>query len=61
MIFKDGFEKDLTSIQLNVITVYRSLVIKVSKVPTIHGIPDEKVDLDKGYYNYVSVLIPFNK
>ena len=46
--FNYGFETDLNLIKITVITVYRSLVIKESNVTTIHGIPDETIDLDQG-------------
>ena len=59
--FQDGYEKDLTSNQLTLVTVDKIPVTEEAKVPTISVIPDETVDIEKGYYNGVYVLLQFNK
>ena len=59
--FKDGCDKDLT---LNIITfmIEDSITVtKEAKVLTISLIPDDTVDLEKGYYPGVYVLLHFNK
>ena len=30
-------------------------------MPTVYAIPDEKIYLEKGYYNYVYFLLQFNR
>ena len=49
-------EKDMNSNQITTMTVDRIPVIEESEMPTISVIPDETVDLEKGYnlmvYNF---------
>ena len=59
--FQDGCEKDLILNQLTVGTSEKSPMDEEPKVTTISVIPDETVDLEKGYYHSVHVLIHFNK
>ena len=42
-------------------TVKRILVTKEAEAPTISVIPDDTIDMDKGYYHGVYVLIHFKK
>ena len=46
--FQYGCEKDITSNQLDVVTVYRRSTTKEAEVPKIYVIPDETVNLEKG-------------
>ena len=60
MRFKDGCEKYLTPNQLTNMTVDSIPVTEEVGVPMISAIPDETVNLGKGYYHGVYVLPTFN-
>ena len=57
--FKDGFEKDLISNQTTVITVDRIPDTKKDELTKVSMIPDKTVDLEKGYYHVIYVLLHF--
>ena len=57
MGFQYGFEKDLISNQLTSVTLDKIPDAEEYKVPTISVIPVETVDLDKGYYHGVYMLL----
>ena len=59
--FQDGCEKDLTSNQLTIVIVEKSLVDNEPEVPTNTEIPEEQDTLEKIYYNSVCVIIHFKK
>ena len=59
--FQDGCEKYLNPNQLDVMTVENILMNKESGVPTMTVIPNRAIDFEKGYYNYVYVIIHFKK
>ena len=59
--FQDGCEKDLTSNQLTIVIVEKSLVDNEPEVPTNTEIPEEQDTLEKRYYNSVCVIIHFKK
>ena len=53
--FQYRCEKDSASNQLALVTVERNPATKESDVPTVSAIPDDIIDLDKGYYHGVYV------
>ena len=55
VIFQGGCEKDLILNQLTVGTSEKSPMDEEPKVTTISVIPDETVDLEKGYYHGVYI------
>ena len=59
--FYNECEKDLTPNQIIVVTVQRTPMTEEAEVSTFSVIPDETIDLDKGYYHGVYVLIQFNQ
>ena len=59
--FQDGCEKDINPNELTVVTVDNIPVGEEPKVRTIAVIPDEKVDLYKGFYHGVHVMEDFTK
>ena len=59
--FQGGCEKHMTSNQLTNVTVYRISMTEEDEVPMISTKPKEAVDLEKGYYHFVHVLLNFNK
>ena len=48
MRFQYGCEKDLTLNQLTIATLEKIPMTEEYEVPTISGIPDETIDLEKG-------------
>ena len=58
--FQDGCNKDMTPNQLTRVTLDEIPVTGEAEFPTIYSILDEKVDLEKGYYHGVYILINFN-
>ena len=58
--FQDGCDKDLISNKLTVVIVDKTPMTKESGVSIIYTTPDETVDLEKGYYHDIYVLLQFN-
>ena len=58
--FQDGCEKDVTSNKLTILTVENIPMNKEAEVVKISVMPNETIDLDKGYYHGVYVLLYFN-
>ena len=59
--FQDGYDKDMTMNQITGVKLDRIPVTKEAEFPTIYAILDWEVDLEKGYYHGVYILIQFNK
>ena len=59
--FQYGCEKYLTSNQLAIVILQKSLVEEETKVHMIPEIPKEQVTPEKGYYHDVYVILHFNK
>ena len=57
--FKNGFEKNLSSNQLTIVTAHEILVEEAPKVYTIPEIPEDNVESHKGCYRCVYVLLQF--
>ena len=55
--FQNGCEKNLSSNQLTVVTAHDILEEEAPKVSTIPEIPENNVKKQKGYYQYVYVLL----
>ena len=49
--FQDGCEKDMTSNQLNIMILEKIPVNEEAKVPMVDLIPDESMNMDKGFYH----------
>ena len=47
--FHDGCNKDTKLNQLTIVTVERSPANEEAEVPTVAVIPDDSIDLEKGY------------
>ena len=58
--FKDGCDNYMTPNQLTRVTLDEIPVTGEADFPTIYSILDEKVDLEKGSYHGVYILINFN-
>ena len=58
--FKDRCEKYLTLNHIAVVTVDSIPLTKEAEMPILSVIPDDTIDLDKGYYHFVYVLLHFN-
>ena len=61
MRFQYGCEKDLTSNQLTIMILEKSLMEQKPKVPMISEMPEEQVNLEKGNYHDFYVILHFNK
>ena len=61
VIFKYRCEKGMASNQLTVVKLEKTPMNEEAEVPMISVIPDESVNLEKGYYNSVYVMLNFNK
>ena len=61
MRFQYGCEKYPTLNQLTIATLEKIPMTNEYEVPTISGIPDETIDLEKGYYHGLYVLLKFQK
>ena len=59
--FKNGCEKNLSSNQPTVVIVEKIPVEEEPEVSTITEIPEDQVELEKGYYRYVYVMLQFKK
>ena len=57
--FHDGCEKNLSSNQLTVVAAHEILVADAPLVSTIPEIPEYNVEIHKGYYRCVYVLLQF--
>ena len=57
---QDRCDKDLTSNQITSVKIYRIPITKESEFPKIYTMTDEKVYLEKVYYNGVYVSLYFN-
>ena len=60
-MFQGGCNKDLTLNKVTIVATEKSPVTEEAEVPMISVIPGEIMDLDKGYYHGVYVLLYFNK
>ena len=58
--FQDGCEKDMILNQLTILKVEKTPLSIESEVPTIDVIPDDSIDLEKGCYQGVYVILYFN-
>ena len=59
--FQNGCEKNLSSNQLTFVIVYKIPVEEEPEVSTITEIPEDKIELEKGYYRCVYVMIKSKK
>ena len=59
--FQDGCEKNMSSNQLTIVIVEKILEEKEPEVYEIDEIPEEKVELEKGYYICVYIMLRFKK
>ena len=59
--FQDGRKKNLSSNQINVVIVEKIPEEKEPEVSEIPEIPKEQVELEKGYYSCVYVMLRFKK
>ena len=59
MRFQNGCEKNLSLNQLTVVMVEKIPVEEEPEVSTIPEIPEDQVELEKGYYCYVYVMLQF--
>ena len=59
--FQDGFEKELISNQLTFVKIESMPNTEEAKVPAIYVVAVETIDLDKGYYHGVYVLLQYKK
>ena len=59
--FQNGCKKNTSSNQLTVVIVEKITVEEEPEVSTIPEIPDEQVELEKGYYCCVYVMLQLKK
>ena len=59
--FQSGYENNLSSNQLTVVIVEKIPEEKEPEVSEIPEIPKEQVELEKGYYSCVYVMLRFKK
>ena len=59
--FQYGCEKDLNSNKLTAVAVEKNPVDEEPKVPTIASVPENAVDLEKGWYHGVYGIQDFTK
>ena len=57
--FHNGCKNNISSNQLTVVIVEKIPVEEEPEVSTIPEIPEEKVELEKGYYHCVYVMLQF--
>ena len=55
--FKDGYEKDMTSNQISVMTEEKIPMTKEADITMISVVPYDIIYLEKGYYNSRYVMI----
>ena len=59
--FQGGRKNNISSNQLTVVIVEKILEEKEPEVSRISEIPEEQVELEKGYYHYVYIMLWFKK
>ena len=59
MRFQNGYEKNLSSNQLTIMIVEKIPEEKELEVYEIAEIPEEQVELEKGYYRCVYIILQF--
>ena len=59
--FQNGCKKNMSSNQLTVVIVEKILGEKEPEFSEIYEIPEDQVELEKGYYNCVYVMMQFKK
>ena len=57
--FQNGFKNNLSSNQLTIVIVEKISEEKEPEVSEISEIPEEQVELEKGYYHCVYVMLRF--